>query len=85
MAWSTTRNKYGSAVMATSLGLRRLFHRGTRSHPLTLTTRTSTINAYEYSFFTNVAFIWNKIPYDILSITSPIAFKLRLRQYLFYN
>lgn len=57
----------------------------TRSHPLTLIPRTSTINAYRYSFFVNIAFMWNKIPYDILSIVSPIVFKSRLHQYLFSN
>ena len=47
----------------------------TWSHLLTLTARTSTINAYRYSFYINTPFFWNSIPYDIFSLTSVNAFK----------
>jgi len=39
----------------------------TRSHPLTLQTRSSMVNAFRYSFFVNSLFVWNSIPYEILS------------------
>jgi len=48
----------------------------TWSHLLTLTARTSTINAYRYSFYINTPFFWNSTPYDILSLTSVNVFKL---------
>ena len=37
----------------------------TRSHPLTLRTRSSSINAFRYSFYMNTPFVWNSIPYEI--------------------
>ena len=54
----------------------------TRSHPLTLQTLSSSINAFRYSFFVNTPFIWNSIPYEILS-ASLNTFRSRLRCYLF--
>ena len=51
----------------------------TRSHPLTLKSRSSSINAFRYSFFVNTPFEWNSIPYEILSA----SLRSRLRYYLF--
>ena len=39
----------------------------TRAHPLTLNLPTSTINAFRYSFFVSVCFLWNGIPEAILA------------------
>ena len=38
----------------------------TRSHSLSLTTSSSTINAYRFSFFINSPFLWNSEPVEIL-------------------
>ena len=37
------------------------------THSLTLQTLHSTINAFRYSFYVNAPFVWNQIPYDVLS------------------
>jgi len=42
----------------------------TQSHPLTLQTQSSSINALRYSFYMNTPFVWNSIPYKILSLPS---------------
>ena len=39
----------------------------TRSHPLTIYPLSSSINGYRYSFFVNSVFLWNSVPYDVLS------------------
>ena len=39
----------------------------TRAHSLTLNLPTSTINAFRYSFFVSVCFLWNGIPEAILA------------------
>ena len=44
----------------------------TRSHSLTLRCTRSRIR---YSFFVNIPFLWNTIPYDIVNSTSYAAFK----------
>ena len=54
----------------------------TRSHPLTLQTQSSLINTLRYSFIVNMPFVWNSIPYEILS-SSLNSFKSRLRYHLF--
>ena len=55
----------------------------TRSHPLTLQIPSSSINALRYSFYGNAPFLWNSIPYEILSSESNSLFRSRLRNYLF--
>jgi len=57
----------------------------TRSHPLTLMIKNSTINVCRYSFFINTPFIWNQIPYGILSKLSSLAFRQQLRLFSFNN
>ena len=39
----------------------------TRSHPLTIYLLPSSINGYRYSLFVNLVFLWNSVPYDVLS------------------
>ena len=39
----------------------------TRRHSLAIVPSRSTINAFRYSFFVNVPFIWNTMPHNILS------------------
>ena len=48
----------------------------TRSHKLTLCCASSRINAYRYSFFINLSFLWNTIPFNI---TSYGEFKSKLK------
>ena len=55
-----------------------------RSHPLTLTNSFLTINSYRYSFYINVPFLWNRMPHDILSSSSPTVFKSKLCQYFVF-
>ena len=54
----------------------------TRSHSLSLTTSSSTINAYHFSFFINSPFLWNSVPVEILQISKAIPFRMALRQFL---
>ena len=54
----------------------------TRSHSLSLTTSSSTINAYRFSFFINSPFLWNSIPVEILQISKAIPFRMALRRFL---
>ena len=54
----------------------------TRSHPLALKIRSSSINAFRYSFYVNAPFVWNSIPYEILSLSSNSLFRSRLRCHL---
>ena len=56
----------------------------TRSHSLTLCTSHSTINAFRYSFYINAPFLWNQVPYDVLSLP-PKSFGLKLCLHLFLN
>ena len=37
----------------------------TRAHRMTLVPPQSTINSYRFSFFMNMVFLWNTVPYDI--------------------
>ena len=43
----------------------------------------SRINSFRYSFFVNIPFLWNTIPYDIVSSTSYAVFKYKLKSFLF--
>ena len=54
----------------------------TRSHALTIYPLPSSINSYRYSFFVNSVFLWNLIPYDVLSAPWTF-FKHKLRSFLF--
>ena len=54
----------------------------TRSHPLALKIRSSSINAFRYSFYVNAPFVWNSIPYEILSLSSNSLFRSWLRCHL---
>ena len=38
-----------------------------------------------YSFFANIPFLWNSIPYDIVNSTSYVAFKYKLKSFFFPN
>ena len=53
----------------------------TRSHSLTLRCTRSRINSFRYSFFVNIPFLWNTIPYDIVNSTSYAAFKYKLKSF----
>ena len=55
----------------------------TRSHSLTLKLLSSTINAFRYSFFVSVAFLWNAIPVDILAQSQAKYFKSKLKHFMF--
>ena len=57
----------------------------TRTHSLALVSTQSSINAYRYSFFVNIAFLWNSIPFNILSLESVKEFRHSLRSHLFCN
>ena len=49
----------------------------TCSHPLTVHCLPSSINDFRHSFFVNSIFMWNSIPFDVLT-TSVNHFKLKL-------
>ena len=55
----------------------------TRSHSLTLRCTRSRINSLRYSFFVNIPFLWNTIPYDIVNSTLYAAFKYKLKSFFF--
>jgi len=57
----------------------------TRSHSLTLTLMSSTINAFRHSFFVTSPFLWNSIPFEILSLSAASIFKYKLKRFLFCN
>jgi len=54
----------------------------THSHSLTIYPLPSSINVYRYSFFVNSIFLWNSIPFDVLSAPRTL-FKYKLKQFLF--
>jgi len=54
----------------------------TRSHQLTIRPVHSSINPFRFSFFVNSIFLWNRIPFDILSISCKSSFRCKLRSYL---
>ena len=43
----------------------------TRAHSMTLVPPQSTINSFRFSFFVNTAFLWNTVPYDIVTLSAP--------------
>ena len=55
----------------------------TRSHPLTLVLPLSSINTYRHSFFVAAPFLWNTIPFEILSEAKRNIFKFKLRHFLY--
>ena len=70
----------------TAMNFSRYFHfntLATRSHTLTLNLASSTINAFRHSFFVTTPFLWNSIPFEILSQRTAGSFKTRLKHYLF--
>ena len=70
----------------TAINFSRYFHfntLATRSHALTLNLASSTINAFRHSFFVTTPFLWNSIPFEILSQRTAGSFKTRLKHYLF--
>ena len=54
----------------------------TRSHALSIQPITSTINYYRYSFFVNTVFLWNRVPFNILTIVNKALFRCKLRTFL---
>ena len=50
--------------------------------PISLTTSSSTTNAYRFSFFINSPFLWNSVPVEILQISKAIPFRMALRRFL---
>ena len=54
----------------------------TRSHSLSLTTSSYTINSYRFPFFINSPFLWNSVPVEILQIFKAIPFRMALRRFL---
>ena len=55
----------------------------TRQHSLSIFPLQSTINSLRYSFFGNIPFIWNKIPFNLLSMTDRNAFRRAVKCYFF--
>ena len=55
----------------------------TRSHSLSLFCKQASVNSFRYSFFINSIFIWNCVPYSILSIHDRISFRSQLCSFLF--
>ena len=53
----------------------------TRSHALSIQLIMSTINSYRYSFFVNVVFLWNRVPFNILSVVNKALFRCKLRSF----
>ena len=56
----------------------------TRKHPLVILPIQSTISAYRY-VFVNISFLWNSLPFYILSIPVIKEFRHSLQSYFFYN
>ena len=42
---------------------------------MTLVCKQSVVNAYRYSFFVNLIFIWNRLPFSIVSVSSCNIFR----------
>jgi len=47
----------------------------TRSHSKMLTTKSSSINAYRFSFFVNIVFLWNSLPVSVCNLNSRKVFR----------
>ena len=54
----------------------------TRAHELAIVPLQSSINCYQYSFFVNTVFLWNKVPFHILSMKSVIPFCCALYHFI---
>ena len=54
----------------------------TRSHKLSLLCKSSKLNSFRYSFFINAPFIWNKLPFEIVSLSSYSNFKNKLMNFM---
>ena len=55
----------------------------TRQYSLSIFPLQTTINSLRYSFFGDVPFIWNKIPFEILSLTDHNPFHCAVKLYFF--
>ena len=55
-----------------------------RAHELSIVPLQSSINCFRYSFFVNTAFLWNKVPFHILSdsMKSVIPFRRALDRFI---
>ena len=40
-----------------------------------LVCKQSVVNAYRYSFFVNFIFIWNRLPFSVVSVSSRSVFR----------
>ena len=47
----------------------------TKSHLKTLVCKQSVVNAYRYFFFVNFIFIWNSLPFSVVSVSSRSVFR----------
>jgi len=56
----------------------------TRQHSLSIFPLQSTINSLQYSFFVNIPFIWNRIPFNLLSMTDWNAFSCAVKCFWCY-
>ena len=72
-------NNHQLLSLPTSIQFNRLL---TKSHSLFLIPLTSSINCYRFSFFVNTIFLWNQIPYSILSLSCVPVFHRALYHYL---
>lgn len=54
----------------------------TKSHSMTLVCKQSVVNAYRYSFFVNSVFIWNRLPFSVVSVTSRSVFRSSVYKFL---
>ena len=52
-----------------------------RSHSLSLQTVDSSINAYRYSYFINIPFLWNTLPAGIVSLSTASQFQQSIHSY----
>ena len=53
------------------------------AHKYTLSIPPSNLDVFRYSFFVNIIFIWNSIPFSIVDSDSFLSFKSKLFHYLF--
>ena len=49
---------------------------------MTLVCKQSVVNAYHYSFFVNFIFIWNRLPFPIVSVSSRSVFRSSVYKFL---
>ena len=84
--WSSlhTRRSFSSICLAHDILHKRAsipfsrhfqFSSVTRSHPLSVSIPSSSINPYHFSFFINTPFLWNAIPVHILQLLNRSAFR----------